>query len=66
MFGSENIDEVRLIRDPAGRLKGFCYVQFYERERCTNAIEKYNKVELKGKHLNISMTLSRDDLHSSL
>jgi len=32
LFGSETIDEVRLIRDQGGKLKGFCYVQFYEAE----------------------------------
>jgi len=32
LFGSETIDEVRLIRDQSGKLKGFCYVQFYEPE----------------------------------
>lgn len=55
-----------MIRDQTGKLKGFCYVQFYDADLCKAAITKYNKSDLKGRCLNVSMTLSKTDLNNTL
>ena len=44
-----SVDEIRLIRDSKGKVKGFAYVQFQEESQCKAAIEKLNGSKFMGR-----------------
>ena len=53
---SATVEEIRLIRDQKGRVKGFAYIQYQNEKECKSAIEKLNTSKFMGRTISAQQT----------
>lgn len=53
------IESIRIAKDPSGKLKGFCHIDFQNEEDVEKALEK-NGEDLKGRKIKVDKTLPRE------
>ena len=57
-----DIEEVRLIREKSGRIKGYAYIQFYQKQSVEEAINTLHKSKLDGRTILVERSQSSKDV----
>ncbi|PIN06624.1 Splicing factor 3b, subunit 4 [Handroanthus impetiginosus] len=57
------IVEIRMIKDPKGNLKGFCFVRFATKEAASRAVREKSGTMLDGKKIGVLPSSEQDTLY---
>ncbi|XP_051118806.1 uncharacterized protein LOC127243013 [Andrographis paniculata] len=62
-FPCGDILEIRMIKDPKGNLKGFCFVRFATKEAAVKAVTEKSGVMIDGKKIGVLPSSEQDTLY---